>query len=111
MRPYSAELRGEVLAACDAGMGTREVATKFKVSESWVRRIKQDRRELNKVAPCLTRKRTPKWKAEEEAIHRAIASQPDMTLEELKAAIGTKLSVMTLCRALRKMKLTLKKKS
>jgi len=33
------------------------------VSESWVRRIKQERRELNKTAPLLKRRRTPLWAA------------------------------------------------
>ena len=51
MKPFSKEFRGEVLAACDRGRSTREVATHFNVSESWVRRVKQERRELNKVAP------------------------------------------------------------
>ena len=45
MKPYSKEFRGEVLAACDRGRTTREVATNFNVSESWVRRVKQERRE------------------------------------------------------------------
>ncbi|QDS98865.1 hypothetical protein [Adhaeretor mobilis] len=39
MLAYSKEFRREVLAACDAGGGTREVALRFDVSESWVRRI------------------------------------------------------------------------
>lgn len=43
MKPYSKEFRGEVLAACDRGRSTREVATYFNVSESWVRRVKQER--------------------------------------------------------------------
>ena len=55
MKPYSKEFRGQVLAACDKGRSTREVATYFDVSESWVRRIKQERRELNKTAPLLKR--------------------------------------------------------
>ena len=45
MEAYSKEFRRDVLRACDAGGGTREVALKFDVSESWVRRIKQERRE------------------------------------------------------------------
>jgi transposase len=44
---YSKEFRREVLSACDAGGGTREVATRFGVSESWVRRIKQGERSVN----------------------------------------------------------------
>ncbi len=50
MKPYSKELRGEVLAACDRGRTAREVATYFDVSEPWVRRVKQERRERIKVA-------------------------------------------------------------
>ena len=56
MKPYSKEFRGQVLAACDRGRSTREVATYFNVSESWVRRMKQERRELDKIAPCPTRR-------------------------------------------------------
>ncbi|MBM4021674.1 MAG: hypothetical protein FJ284_05415 [Planctomycetes bacterium] len=61
LKPYATEFRGAVLAACDRGRSTREVATCFNVSESWVRRVKQERRELNKGAPWLTRRRTPLW--------------------------------------------------
>ena len=53
MKPFSKEFRGEVLAACDRGRSTREVATSFNVSESWVHRVKQERREQKRkgVAP------------------------------------------------------------
>ncbi len=108
---YSKERRREVLAACDAGGGTREVATRFGVSESWVRRIKHERRELGKTAPKLTRDRTPKWHAIADGIQRVTREQPDLTLSELKAELGTELSEATLCRALQALKLTLKKKS
>lgn len=109
--PYSKEFRREVLAACDAGGGTQAVALKFNVSESWVRRIKQERRELGKTAPATTRRRTPKWRAIEPQIRAAIAEQPDLTLAELKAKLGTELCVQTLCNALHALKLTMKKKS
>ena len=70
MVPYSKEFRREVLSACDAGGGTRAVALKFLVSESWVRRIKQERREAGKTAPLLTRRRTPKWAPYQAEIER-----------------------------------------
>jgi transposase len=108
---YSAEFRQQVLAACDRGEGTRVVALRFSVSESWVRRIKQERRELGKIAPCTTRNRVPSWVKEADRIKTAIADKPDLTLKELKAQLGTELSVTTLCRALQRLKLTLKKKS
>jgi transposase len=53
MQAYSKEFRRAVLAACDAGGRTRAVAQRFHVSEAWVRRIKQERREQRKAAPCL----------------------------------------------------------
>jgi transposase len=111
MTPYSKEMRRDVLAACDRGEGTRCVALRFQCSESWVRRVKQERRELGKTAPLLTRRRAPQWEPYRERIHELIGAQPDLTLSELKAALATGLSRQTLCTALRKLKLTLKKKS
>jgi transposase len=108
---YSAEFRREVLKACDAGGRTRVVATKFNVSESWVRRIKQERREQGKLAPLKSRKRTPKWAAHAQRIVTLIGEAPDLTLQELKEKLATALSVQTLCRALQQLRLTLKKKS
>lgn len=110
MKDYSPEFRSAVLAACDAGGGTRDVALHFGVSTAWVRRIKQHRRERGKLAPYRTRKRIPKWAPEAERIRQAIEEKPDRTLLQLKAHLQTKLSVQTLCRALKAMKLTFKKK-
>jgi hypothetical protein len=38
---YSRELRQEILRACDRNEGTRVVALRYGVSESWVRRVRQ----------------------------------------------------------------------
>ena len=108
---YSKERRQEVLQACEDGQGTREVAARFKVSESWVRRVKQEYREHGKTAPMTTRKRAPRWRAIEDEIRRAVETTPDLTLAELKEELGTELSLPTLCRALQQLRLTLKKKS
>ncbi len=51
MEPYDAEFRDEVLAACDTNEERRAIALRFKVSESWLRRIQQQRRETGQVAP------------------------------------------------------------
>lgn len=109
MRPYSKEMRRDVLAACDRGEGTRAVALRFNCSESWVRRVKQERRELGKTAPLLTRRRTPKWEVHRKRIVELIGTRPDLTLRELKEALATSLCLQTLCTALAKLKLTLKK--
>ena len=110
MLAYSKEKRREVLAACDQGQSTQEVALRFKCSKSWVRRVKQERRELGKTAPLLKRRRVPQWHAYREQIEQLIAKRPDMTLQEIKDELQTKLSRQTLCVALHKLKLTLKKK-
>src|SRR5690606_27623433 len=101
---YSKERRAEVLAACDRGLGTREVALKFDCSESWVRRVKQERREQGKVAPKLTRTRRHDWDPHADWLREKVAQKPDATLLELVALAaqerGWKTSDATICRAL-----------
>lgn len=110
MKAYSPEFRRDVLAACDTKVGTRAVALKFRVSESWVRRIQQELRVLGKMAPFTTRIRVPKWMAISEQILNSIEEKPDRTLVELKARLQTHLSIQTLSRALKVLKMTFKKK-
>jgi transposase len=109
MEAYSKEMRRDVLVACDAGEGTRAVALRFGCSESWVRRVKQVRRECGKIAPSTTRRRIPRWAAYRERIEQIVAARSDITLQELKDELQTELSRQTLCVALRELKLTLKK--
>lgn len=110
MEAYSKELRRDVLRASAGGANTKSLALRYGVSESWVRRVKQEYREQGKVAPATTRKRTPKWAQHQEEILRLEAEQPDLTLLELQAALGTTLCTATLSNALRTLKLTFKKK-
>lgn len=108
---YSREFRRQVLTACDRGLGTQAAALKFEVSESWVRRIKQERRERGKLGPATQRKRTPSWAAQADRIRAVTEQTPDLTLEELQIRLDTSLSRATLCRALQALRLSLKKKS
>jgi len=59
MEPYDVEFRGEVLAACDTNEERRLIALRFNVSESWVRRIQQQRRETGQIAPKKPRRVSP----------------------------------------------------
>jgi transposase len=114
MEAYSKEFRRDVLAACDAGGGTREVALRFKVSESWVRRVKQERREQGKTAPKLTRDRRRSWEPHADWILAQLDKRPDIYLRELQAAakeeLGWEVSDVTLSRACRELKRTRKKR-
>jgi len=114
MEAYSKEFRRDVLAACDVGGGTREVALRFDVSESWVRRIKQERRERGKVAPETTRNRRKTWEPYVEWLLSKLDRHPDIYLRELQAAayeeLGWQVSDVTLSRACRALKRTRKKR-
>src|SRR5262245_60020254 len=111
MKAYSMDLRERVLADCDAGLGTAAVAAKYRVSASWVRRLKQRRRATGEVAPRPGGRRAPALDSEADRIRQAVRTTPDATLEELNARLGLAASLSTLWRALRRLGLTVKKKS
>src|SRR5882757_6936527 len=103
MEPYSSEFRSAVLAACDADEGTRDIAVRFKVSESWVRLIKQQRRETGQIAPKTAAPRQPKWQPWADWLVASLTARPDMYLRELQADLkqdlGARVCLMTICNA------------
>ena len=111
MRAYSKDLRERVLADCDEGMGATAVAAKYRVSESWVRRLKQRRKATGETEPRPSGRRPCTWAPHAQAIRAAVAEAPDATLRELKQRLGLALSLATLWRAVMALGLTVKKKS
>ena len=111
MRAYSMDLRERVLADSDEGMPATAVAARYRVSESWVRRLKQRRGATGETAPRPSGRRPSTWAPHAEAIRAAVAEAPDATLRELKARLGLALGLATLWRAVTSLGLTLKKKS
>ena len=114
MDAYSKEFRRDVLVACDAGGGTRAVALRFGVSESWVRRVKQERREQGQLAPKTTRNRRKSWEPHAAWLLAKLDQQPDSYLRELQLAaqveLGWEVSDVTLSRACRELRRTRKKR-
>jgi transposase len=111
MKAYSMDLRERIFVDCDAGMRTRSVATKYRVSESWVRRLKQRRRECGERGPRQRQSRQqPKWLPHAETLKKLVQAQPDVTLKELRQRLGVDIGIQTLARALRAMQLTFKKR-
>jgi transposase len=114
MEPIDVEIRAQVLAACDAGEGTRVVAVRFKVSESWVRRAKQQRRETGQVEPRTASPRQPDWKEWADWLVAKVAAQPDIYLRELQAELqaelGEEVCLTTICNACSALGLTRKKR-
>ena len=102
------DLRQRVIAACDKGGKTKAVATTFGVSASWVRRLKQHRRERGDVVPRKgggSRGR----KIDRERLAQLVRDQPDATLVELRDRLGVTVTPWAVCKALRELKLSYKK--
>ena len=116
MKAYSMDLRKRVLAMCDAGRTTREVARAYDVSEPWVRRLKQRRREEGIIGPRPSggRRHGHFDTVRLEQLRRWLRQHPDATLEWLlgrvEGKMGLRCSVMAVCRAVKKLGWSLKKK-
>ena len=113
MDAYSNDLRLRILEDCDAGMTTRVVATKYRVSESWVRRLKQRRRETGETTARSSRPKTVKRTLAEHAelLRTLVRENCDATLDELRARLPVAVGRTTVWRALTELKLSFKKKS
>jgi transposase len=112
MQAYSMDLRERVVAACDEGIDTRaEIAERFSVSQSWIRRLLQRRREAGSIAPKPHGGgQRPAFDAEGlERLRRAVAERPDATLAELRDAIGATCGITAVHEATVALGLTLKK--
>lgn len=112
MKPYSTDLRERVVAACDARAGTREqIAERFGVSDRWIRKLLQQRRETGSIAPLPQNPgRKPALNDRQmKRLGRLIQKRPDATLRELRALLAVKISISALDRAIRALDVTLKK--
>lgn len=108
---YPMEFRRLVAAAYDQCGSSAEVAERYGCCESWVRRLVQRRRETGSLEPRPL-KLPDNNKLQEEDLRELaelIEGRPDMTLEELAAALTRKVSIATVHRASKKLKLPLKK--
>lgn len=110
MEPYSMDLRRRVLWDSDEGMRTKAVAKKYRVSRSWVRRLKQRRRERGETAPRSSGvSGGSKLGPHRDRLRELVEGQPDATLAELAQSLPVKVSLPTLSRTLRELELTFKK--
>ncbi len=108
--PYSQDLRDRVLAACDRAMKTKHIADLFGVSRSWVRRVKQRRREHGEVAPRPPEPPVRYAKIDRVRLRELVEAHPDATLVELRAMLGVQCAESAVWKALNKMGFTFKKR-
>jgi transposase len=110
---YSMDLRRKVLQACDDGWPTKDVARMFKVARSWVRRLKQRRRDEGTIEPGA-QQHGPEpelTKDDRQRIKVALKAQPDLTLLQLRERLNLSVSEPTIWRAARAMGFSFKKRA
>jgi transposase len=109
MQAYPLVMRERVLADCDAGLKTKAVAEKYGVSRTWVRSLKQRRRETGEIAPRRGgggRKR----KFDRARLAELVAADADATLAELRERLGVRCSLSAIWTALERLHISFKKK-
>ncbi|MFM2310977.1 MAG: hypothetical protein RLZZ04_253 [Cyanobacteriota bacterium] len=117
MAAYSIDLREKILSAWQNKEGSqRDLAKRFKVSLSFIRDFLRRYRETNEIAakPQGGDRRSKIKGKERELLKIIVTEQNDIYLREIQAAIqqraGIEVSVSSLCRTLKQLKLERKKK-
>ena len=87
-RPYSTDLRERAVEAVESGASRREIAEIFKVGVSSVIRWCQRWSETGSVAPKRSGGSVSPLEEHADWILALIAKQPDLTLEEILAAMA-----------------------
>ena len=116
MLAYSLDLRERVVAAYEKGDATiKEIAEYFLVGETFVKKMLRQKRETGSLKRLPHRAGAKKRLSERERqwLGRQIKETPDATLAELQgrlaAANSVSLSVATICRELKELRLRVKK--
>jgi transposase len=115
MRPYSQDLREKIVRALEEQVETQEeVADRFSVSLSFVAKLWRRWRETGSCAALPHSGGRQRSLREHEALlRREVASQPDLTLSELRERVAgggaPSVSLATLCAELQRLSLPRKK--
>jgi transposase len=113
MKTLSLDLRERILVSYDAHEGTRaEVAVRFRVSLGMVKKLLQQRRHTGDIRPQHHRAgRKPKiLEKHRQRFQRLLARRPDLTLGQLRQAVGLTCSLPAIHYALASLNLTYKKR-
>lgn len=118
MKPYSLDLRERVVATYQHGNGTiKQIAQMFSVGETFVKKMLRQKRETNNLArqphragaKKLLQAKHRRW------LRKAIEQESDATITELAEQLAEKKQVRasraTICRELKELKLSRKKRA
>src|SRR3954451_14801318 len=110
---YSQDLRKRIITTVERGEGSlRQIAQRFLVSLSFVTRLLHHHRTTGSLKPKPHGGGRPPalGPAQLKRLRALIKKKPDATLEELRQGLGVDCSTMAIVRALKKLKITRKKK-
>jgi transposase len=113
MRTLSLDLRERILSSYDNAEGTRaEVAQRFRVSLGMVKKLLQQRRRTGDIAPRhhFAGRKPMIVAAHRSRLRALLAKKSDLTLKELREAMGLKCSLQAIHVVLGRMELTYKKR-
>lgn len=113
MKTISLDLRERILGVYDLGGVTRaEVGQRFRVSEAMVKKLLQQRRRTGAIGPRhhLSGRKPRILTEHREGLRVLVTRKPDLTLAELRAALGLDCSLPAIHYALAAMGLTYKKR-
>jgi hypothetical protein len=85
-----------VLRESDAGKPTTQVAKEFRCSRAWVRRVKQEARQLCKFGPYQNRLLNRHTRPLRERIKDVLIQEPSITVEQLRQAFGPEIGTAML---------------
>lgn len=108
--PYSMDLRTRVFNAWKVSGDAKAVAATFGVSRAWVNRLAQREAATGSLAPRQqTTFRTRVLADRADSLKATVNAQPDATLAELRAQLGTTAALSTVWLELARLGITLKK--
>lgn len=87
-RPYSEDLRSRIVATVQGGLSRHATAKLFAVSASCVIKLMQRFQRTGSVAPAPRGRKPHALAAHEALVRELVASQPDLTLDELTSELA-----------------------
>lgn len=113
MKTMSMDLRERIVAAYDAGTETRQsVANRFRVSLGIVKKLLQQRKRTGDLRPRhrFSGRKPMIVETHRRQMRQLLSRRPDMTLVELRGALGLSCTLPAIHYALARMELTYKKR-
>ena len=112
MRAYSKEIRERVIKAVERGETPLSIARRLEVSFGWVYHLLRRYRKTGsyEALPWNAGVKPKLSESDLDILRQTVYEHPDATLEELKDLTGFSVSVAAICRALKRLRLSIKKK-